>query len=73
MKRERLFFVESVQKITGLLPFPDNQLRMTSIQTPTGSLKKRWKRNARKGLNMIKKMRRSLRERKQKNALNMRK
>lgn len=73
MKRERFFFVESVQKITGLLPFSRaptlNGLHPDTHKQPE---EKRQKKNAYKRLNMvIKKMRRNLRERKQKNALNM--
>ena len=73
MKNEkRFFFVGSVQKITGLLPF-SRAPTLNGLHTDTHKQheEKRQKRNAYKRLNMVKKTRRKLRERKQKNALNM--
>lgn len=71
-KRDIFSFVESVQKISRLIPF-SRAPTLNGLHTDTHKQpeEKRQKRSAYKRLNMVKKMRRKLRERKQKNTLNV--
>jgi len=68
MKKREIFLCESVQKAIGLLPFSRAPTLNHLNKQPK---EKRQKSSAYKRPNMTKKMRTKLRERKQKNALNM--